>query len=81
MENNFLVKENNYFLKELKDTYPIGLIISLYDLYDQQKKINQIFNKNKSFRFNTAKFIKSKPKKNLYSNNWRDQSKGKLAIK
>lgn len=63
MENNFLVKEDNYFLKELKDTYPIGLIISLYDLYNQQKKINQIFNKNKSFRFNTAKFIKSKPKK------------------
>ena len=39
MENNFLVKEDNYFLKELKDTYPIGLIISLYDLYNQQKKL------------------------------------------
>jgi glucan phosphoethanolaminetransferase (alkaline phosphatase superfamily) len=52
-ENSFLVKEDNAFILELKKTYPMGLIISLYTLYDEQNRINQAFSNNKYFKFNT----------------------------
>lgn len=50
-ENNFLVEENNAFIGELKKTYPLGLIISNYNMLKEQKKINQVFEKNNHFKF------------------------------
>ncbi len=49
--NNFLVEEENSFLMDLKQTYPLGLVISSYNLAKEQKKINQAFEKNKNFKF------------------------------
>lgn len=50
-ENNFLVQEENSFLMDLKQTYPLGLVINSYNLAKEQKKINQAFEKNKNFKF------------------------------
>ncbi|ENV10314.1 hypothetical protein F966_01493 [Acinetobacter higginsii] len=50
---NFLVEEKNNFMQDLKKTYPLGLMISLYDLFREQSKINDEFNKNRNFKFNS----------------------------
>lgn len=50
-DNNFLVEEKNSLLQEIKQTYPLGLIISLTDLYKEQAKINAAFAKHRQFRF------------------------------
>jgi len=65
-QNDFLVKEDNAFLQELKETYPIGLIISFYKLYTEQDKIKQAFNKNKDFRFNTIQNTQTIRTKQVY---------------
>lgn len=49
--NNFLVEEKNSVLQELKQTYPLGLIISISDLYQEQRKINEAFSKRQHFTF------------------------------
>ena len=50
-KNNFLVEEENGFLKDLKQTYPLGLLINGYNIFKEQKKINQAYEKNKNFKF------------------------------
>ncbi|MDA5133809.1 phosphoethanolamine transferase [Psychrobacter sp. ANT_H3] len=51
----FLVDEDkSFFLKELKQSYPIGLFVSFYDLYHEQSKINKAFAKNQQFSFNAT---------------------------
>lgn len=54
---NFLVVENNSFLQEAKQTYPFGMLISFYDLYKEQKKINQAFQHNANFKFNATSYF------------------------
>lgn len=49
---NFMVEGHNYFLQEIKQTYPMGLFVTVYDLFQEQDKINQAFEKNKNFKFN-----------------------------
>ena len=39
------------FLADLKQTYPLGLVISGYNLVKEQQKINQTFEKNNNFKF------------------------------
>lgn len=53
-EENFLVQERNGFLQEIKQTYPFGFFISLYDLWHEQEKIQQAFNHNKNFSFESV---------------------------
>ena len=64
-ENNFLVQEENSFLMDLKQTYPLGLVINSYNLAKEQKKINQAFEKNKNFKF-YAQQQKIKDDKEVY---------------
>lgn len=53
LENdNFLVDEKNSLLQDLKQTYPLGLFISLTNLYQEQAKINAAFSKHQQFSFN-----------------------------
>ncbi|WP_433847569.1 phosphoethanolamine transferase [Acinetobacter proteolyticus] len=52
-DKNFLVEEKNNFMQDIKKTYPLGLVISLYDLFREQNKINDEFNKNRNFKFNS----------------------------
>lgn len=52
--NNFLVEEKNSILQELKQTYPLGLIISISDLYQEQRKINEAFAKHQHFTFQAS---------------------------
>lgn len=49
--DSFLVDEKNSLLQELKPTYPLGLFISLTDLYQEQAKINTAFAKHQAFSF------------------------------
>ncbi|MBC9228954.1 sulfatase-like hydrolase/transferase [bacterium SPL81] len=50
--NHFLVEEKNDFIQDLKKTYPLGLLVSGYDLYHEQKKISDEFNNKINFKFN-----------------------------
>ncbi len=50
-DTNFLVEEKNSVLQELKQTYPLGLVISISDLYQEQRKINAAFAKHQQFTF------------------------------
>lgn len=61
-ENTFLVEEENGFLKDLKQTYPLGLLINGYNIVKEQKKINQAYEKNNNFKFNAKsnEIIKTK---------------------
>ena len=54
-ETNFLVNEENSFLKDLKKTYPLGLIINSFNMVKEQKKINQAFEKNNNFKFDAKR--------------------------
>lgn len=49
--DNFLVDEKNSLLQEIKQTYPLGLFISLNDLYQEQAKINAAFATHEQFSF------------------------------
>ena len=60
-QNNFLINEKNDFLQELKNTYPLGLFISVYDLIKEQEKINKAFDGNQKFTFN-AKMSRNEDK-------------------
>lgn len=53
-ETNFLVEEKNSLLQELKQTYPLGLVISISDLYQEQRKINVAFEKHQQFSFQAS---------------------------
>lgn len=52
-DTNFLIEEKNSLLQEVKQTYPLGLLVSFYDLYQEQRKINTAFVKHQTFSFNT----------------------------
>ena len=52
--NNFLVEEKNSLVQELKKTYPLGILISFFDLYQEQTKINTAFAKHQRFTFQAA---------------------------
>lgn len=54
VSNNFLVEEKNSLLQDFKQTYPLGIMVSLYDLYQEQSKINKAFAKNQQFSFNAT---------------------------
>lgn len=60
--NNFLATQKNNFIQEFKNTYPSGLIVSLVELYKEQKKINMAFSKNEQFSFHaiSSQSIKKK---------------------
>lgn len=64
-ENNFLVQEQNSFLEDLKQTYPLGLVINTLNMFKEQKKINQAFEKNNNFKFN-LKRIETSDQKEIY---------------
>ena len=51
---NFLIDEKNSLLQEFKQTYPLGLLISFYDLYQEQSKINAAFAKHQHFTFQAS---------------------------
>lgn len=57
--NNFLVDEENQFISDLKQTYPLGLMINSWYVYKEQKKINEIYSKNSQFNFGAYRTIKS----------------------
>lgn len=61
---NFLIEEKNSLIQEFKQTYPLGLLIATYDLYQEQKKINQAYQRNQDFLFH-AKSISNKQTKQL----------------
>lgn len=50
-DTNFLIDEKNSLLQDIKQTYPLGLVISISDLYQEQRKINQAFAKHQQFTF------------------------------
>lgn len=50
-DTNFLINEKNSLLQEIKQTYPLGLVISISDLYQEQRKINTAFAKHQQFTF------------------------------
>lgn len=50
-DTNFLINEKNSLLQDIKQTYPLGLVISISDLYQEQRKINQAFAKHQQFTF------------------------------
>ena len=54
ISNNFLVEEKNGLVQELKQTYPLGLFVSFYDLYREQSKINEAFIKHQKFKFQAS---------------------------
>lgn len=60
---NFLVEEKNSFIQEVKKTYPLGLIVSLYDLFKEQNKINNTFYLNNDFKFGSV--LKNDNKKQI----------------
>lgn len=51
---NFLITEKNSLLQEFKQTYPLGLLISMNDWYQEQRKINQAFAKHQQFTFHAS---------------------------
>ena len=54
VSENFLVEEKNTLLQEFKQTYPLGILISFYDLYQEQRKINAAFAKHQQFTFDAS---------------------------
>ena len=59
---DFLVEDKNSLLRriEIKKTYPLGLVFSIRDLYHEQGKINNAFDKNSQFKFKaTTSYPKS----------------------
>lgn len=59
---DFLVEDKNSLLRriEIKKTYPFGLVFSIRDLYHEQGKINNAFDKNSQFKFKaTTSYPKS----------------------
>lgn len=61
-QDNFLVDEKNFFVQEIKRTYPLGFFISVYDLIKEQKKINIAFEQNKNFKFSARQSVLVEPK-------------------
>ncbi len=61
-KNDFLAEEENIYLKDLKKTYPLGLVISISDLIKEQKKIVFAFSKNKDFKFNATQNLNTTEK-------------------
>lgn len=61
-QDNFLVDEKNFFVQEVKRTYPLGLLISIYDLMKEQKKINIAFEQNKNFKFSARQNVRVEQK-------------------
>lgn len=61
-DTNFLIEEKNSLLQEVKQTYPLGLLVSFYDLYQEQSKINTAFAKHQQFSFaaKSSDIIKNK---------------------
>jgi len=59
---NFLITEKNSLLQEFKQTYPLGLLISITDWYQEQSKINQAFAKHQQFTFHASALRSSQDK-------------------
>ncbi|WP_441365633.1 sulfatase-like hydrolase/transferase [Acinetobacter lwoffii] len=57
--NDFMVDDYNFFLQDLKQTYPVGLFVAGYDMMKEQRKINQAFDENKNFKFNAQRNLVS----------------------
>lgn len=53
-------EEENSFLADVKQTYPFGMFLSIYDFYRQQNKINTAFERKSNFKFYT-KHINDNP--------------------
>jgi len=54
LSKNFLIEEKNSSIQEFKQTYPLGLIVSLSDLYQEQAKINKAFARHQQFSFHAS---------------------------
>lgn len=61
-KNEFLVEEGNAFIDDLKQTYPLGLIINSWNVYKEQKKINEAYAKNTKFNFGAHQVVKTDDK-------------------
>lgn len=59
---NFLINEKNSLIQEFKQTYPLGVLISFYDLYQEQSKINSAFAKHQQFTFDASSSVALKDK-------------------
>ncbi|WP_201578328.1 phosphoethanolamine transferase [Psychrobacter okhotskensis] len=59
---NFLINEKNSLIQEFKQTYPLGVLISFYDLYQEQSKINHAFAKHQQFTFDASSSVVLKDK-------------------
>lgn len=59
---NFLINEKNSLIQEFKQTYPLGVLISFYDLYHEQSKINSAFAKHQQFTFDASSSVALKDK-------------------
>ena len=59
---NFLINEKNSLIQEFKQTYPLGVLISFYDLYQEQSKINNAFAKHQQFTFDASSSVVLKDK-------------------
>lgn len=59
---NFLINEKNSLIQEFKQTYPLGILISFYDLYQEQSKINSAFAKHQQFTFDASSSVALKDK-------------------
>ena len=66
VSDNFLSTEKNDFIQEIKKTYPIGLVVSFYDFYQEQKKINHTFEMNKNYQFNIKENMGVNKTKQIY---------------
>lgn len=64
-DQTFLVQEENAFIADLKQTYPLGLVISGWYVYQEQQKINQAFEENIHFNFG-AKQFETNTEKEIY---------------
>lgn len=58
-DGNFMVDDSDVFLHDLKQTYPFGLFVASFDMFKEQKKINQAFDRNKNFRFKATQTSKT----------------------
>lgn len=58
--DNFLIKEKNALVQDLKQTYPLGILITSYDLWQEQKKIQHAYDQNKKFKFH-ARYVGTFP--------------------
>lgn len=59
---NFLINEKNGLIQEFKQIYPLGVLISFYDLYHEQSKINSAFAKHQQFTFDASSSVALKDK-------------------